>query len=81
MKARIVNYDPTGVEIEAEEFELPLVVEHQSREGVCSVEQTDGTFLHYEPARKNRYYLEIGGYIYRLNDRTGELILIKKGED
>jgi len=81
MKARIVNYDPTGVEVEAEVFEIPLAVEFKSQEGVCSVEQPNGTIITYEPARKNRYYIEIMDYIYRLNERTGELILIKKGED
>lgn len=76
MKAKIVNYDPTGVEVESQEFELPLVIEYTSQEGVCAVEQPDGTVIHYEPMRKNRYFLEIGDFIYKINDRTGELTKI-----
>lgn len=74
MKAKIVNRDPTGVIVESKEFELPLVVEFTSQEGVCAVEQPDGSVIHYEPARQNRYFLEIGEFIYKINDRTGELI-------
>ena len=81
MKAKISNHDPTGVEVEAEEFELPLVVEHTLENGYEQVTLPDGTVNTYEPARVCRYFLHIGGYIYRLNARTGELTLIKKGED
>lgn len=81
MKITIKNLDPTGVEVESEEIELPVIVEQTPENGYCKVEQPDGTFITYEPARVNRYYLHIGGYIYRLSQRTGELFLIKKGED
>ena len=81
MKAKIRSLDPTGVEVEAEEFEFPLVVGYMLGEGYEQVTQPNGTVLIYEPARQNRYFLNIGNYIYRLNARTGELTLIKKGDD
>lgn len=81
MKVTIKNLDPTGVEVEAKEFEIPLIKDITSDKGVCRVAQEDGTIIVYEPARMNRYFLYIGGYIYQLNQRTGELTLIKKGED
>lgn len=78
MKAKIINLDPTGVEVDSAEFELPIVVEETPENGFKKELQPDGTVICYEPARMNRYYLEIGKYIYRLNTRTGELTLIKK---
>lgn len=78
MKAKIRNLDPTGVEVEAEEFVLPIVVEDKSREGFKEEIQPDGTVITYEPARQNRYFFEIGEYVYRLNARTGELTFICK---
>ena len=81
MILKIANHDPTGVEVESEEIKLPVIVEETPENGYCKVKQPDGTFHVYEPARQNRYFLHILGYIYRLNQRTGELTLIKKGED
>jgi len=80
MKITIKNLDPTGVEVESAEIKLPVIVEETPENGFEKVVQEDGTVIVYEPARQNRYFLEIGGYIYRLNQRTGELTLIKKGE-
>lgn len=80
MKIKIRNLDPTGVEVEAEEFELSVVVEYTLENGYYEEIQPDGTVITYEPARVSRYFLDIGGYVYRLNARTGELTLIKKGE-
>jgi len=81
MKLTIKNLDPTGVEVESEEIKLPVIVEETPENGFKKVKQPDGTFHVYEPARQNRYFLHFLGYIYRLNQRTGELTLIKKGED
>ena len=81
MKVTIKNLDPTGVEVESAEIKLPVIVEETPENGYYKVEQPDGTFHVYEPARQNRYFLHFLGYIYRLNQRTGELILFKKGED
>jgi len=81
MKLTIKNLDPTGVEVESEEIKLPVIVEETPENGYCKVKQPNGTYITYEPARQNRYFLHFLGYIYRLNQRTGELILIKKGED
>jgi len=82
MKAKIVNRDPTGVEVESAEIKLPVIVEETPENGFETVVLEDGTVITYEePARQNRYFLEIGGYIYRLNARTGELTLIKRGDD
>jgi len=78
MKAKIRSLDPTGVEVEAEEFEFPLVVGYTLGEGYEQVTQPDGTVITYEPARQNRYFLDIGEYVYRLNARTGELSFITK---
>jgi hypothetical protein len=78
MKMTIKNLDPTGVEIESEEITLPVIVEHTPENGYKTVVEEDGTVVTYEPARQNRYYLELGGYLYKLNQITGELILIKK---
>jgi hypothetical protein len=78
MIAKIRNLDPTGVEVEAEEFILPLVVEYTLEEGYKTVIQPDGTVITYEPARQSRYFLDIGEFIYRLNARTGELTFICK---
>ena len=80
MKAKIRNLDPTGVEVEAEEFVLPLVVEYTLENGYKTVIQPDGTVITYEPARVCRYFLDIGEFIYRLNARTGELTFICKTE-
>lgn len=81
MKVTIKNLDPTGVEVESAEIKLPVIMEQTPENGYCKVEQPDGTVITYEPARQNRYFLHFLGYIYRLNQRTGELILIKKGEE
>jgi len=78
MKAKIINRDPTGVEVDSAEFELPLVVEETPENGFKEVVQEDGTVICYEPARQNRHFLEIGEYIYLLNARTGELNFITK---
>ena len=80
MKAKIRSLDPTGVEVEAEEFELPVVVDIVSREGVCEVTQPDGIIITYEPMRQFRYFLEIGKYVYRINAMTGELSFICKNK-
>ena len=81
MKITIKNLDPTGVEVESAEIKLPLIVEETPENGYYKVEQPDGTFHVYEPMRQNRYFLHFLEYIYKLNQRTGELTLIKKGED
>jgi hypothetical protein len=81
MKIKIMNYDPTGVEVESAEIELPVIVEHTPENGYKTVVEEDGTVVTYEPARQNRYYIEIGCYIYKLNQRTGRLDMVKKGED
>lgn len=81
MKITIKNLDPTGVVVEAEEFNSSVIVERTKENGYYEEVQPDGTVHQYEPMKQNRYFLELGGYIYRLNDRTGELDLIKKGED
>lgn len=73
MKAKIKSLDPTGVEVESVEFELPLIDEIKTDEDVLSVTQPDGTVIEYEPKRVYRYYLEIGKHIYQVNARTGEL--------
>lgn len=52
MKVKIKNLDPTGVEVEVEEFEFPIVVEDKSREGCKEEIQLDGTVITYEPTRK-----------------------------
>lgn len=78
MKAKIRNLDPTGVEVEAEEFELPLVIEENLEAGFEEVIQEDGTVVTYEPTKRNRYFLNIGKFVYSINARTGELILICK---
>ena len=78
MKAKIINRDPTGIEVDSVEFELPLVVEETPENGFKEVVQKDGSVITYEPARQNRYFLEIGIYIYRINARTGELSFICK---
>ena len=80
MKVKIRSLDPTGVEVEAEEFELPVVVDIVSNEGVDEMKQPDGSIITYEPMRQFRYFLDIGDYIYRINARTGEITLIGKHE-
>lgn len=77
MKVKIRNLDPTGVEVEGEEFVLPVLVDPDPR-AYKEVVQKDGTVITYEPAKQNRYFLDIGEYTYRINDRTGELTLITK---
>lgn len=81
MIIKISNYDPTGVEVESEEIKLPVIVEQTPENGYKTVVEEDGTVVTYEPTKQNRYFLHFLGYIYRLNQRTGELTLIKKGED
>jgi len=81
MKIKITNHDPTGVVVESAEIKLPVIVEETPENGYCKVEQPDGTYIHYEPMKQNRYFLHFFDYIYRLNVRNGELTLIKKGED
>ena len=81
MKITIKNLDPTGVAIESEEVELPIIVERTKENGYYEEVQPNGIVFQYEPMMQNRYYMEIGGYLYKINDRTGELTLIKKGED
>ena len=81
MKVKIRSLDPTGVEVEAEEFELPVVLDETPENGYEEVEQPDGTFLVYEPMRQHRYFLDIGNYIYRINARTGEITLIGNKKD
>ena len=80
MNVIIKNLDPTGVEVESAEINLPVIVEQTPENGYETVVQPDGTVITYEPMRQNRYFLHFLGYIYRLNQRTGELTLIKKGE-
>jgi len=81
MKITIKNLDPTGAVVEAEEFNSSVILERTKENGYYDKVQPDRTVFHYEPMKQNRYFLYICGYIYRLNDRTGELELIKKGED
>jgi hypothetical protein len=52
MKYKIKSFDPTGVELEVEEGEFPLIP------SVYESSRIDGVL--YEPMKKNRYLLEIG---------------------
>jgi len=81
MKITIKNIDPTGTVVESEEFNTTVIVEHTPKNGYEKVVEEDGTVVSYEPAKQNRYFLHFLGYIYLLNQRTGELVLIKKGEN
>ena len=76
MKAVIRNLDPTGVEVEKQEFEIPLVRDEELGEPKTET-QPNGTVITYEPARKNRYYLEIGDHVYHVIPKTGELRQVK----
>lgn len=73
MKARIRSLDPTGIEVESVEFELPVVEDIKINDGVKSVIQDDETVIEYEPKRVYRYFLDIGNHTYIINARTGEL--------
>lgn len=80
MDITIKALDPTGVAVKSESIKLPLVVEKIPENGYKTV-VVDGIPLVYEPRNQYRYYLYIKDYVYRVHERTGELELIKKGED
>ena len=78
MKIKIKNLDPTGVVVEAKEIELPIVLDRTEENGYKEEVQPDGTVHHYEPARQNRYFMESGRFVYRINEETGELTFYSK---
>lgn len=82
MKAKIRMLDPTGTVADSMEINLSVIIPEETREnGYYDEVQPDGTVFQFEPMRQFRYFLEIGDFTYRINRTTGELTLIKKGED
>jgi hypothetical protein len=69
MKAKITSYDPTGISVESQEFDIPIInMEVDTRPNVIG----DNGIV-YEPAQKNRYLLHIGEYQYWIK-KSGQII-------
>jgi hypothetical protein len=76
MKAKITEVDPTGVPVKMKEFYVPLLKKRK----VELIQLEDGTIVKGEPMKQNRYFIEIGEYVYFVGS-SGRLDLAGNKKD